>query len=118
MKPFVTYIPYIVFASLTSILVISAYLSYWKSPQYVLKQKRKAADAILRLRSKQIGNLEAQKEELRHYLRAHDLQDEGLQAVSNEAEVTLQHVRETLAEARKQAHARVVAKQREHIASS
>jgi hypothetical protein len=118
MKPFVTYIPYIVFVSLTTFLVISAYLSYWKSPQYASKQKRKAEDTLLKLRSKQIENLEAEKEDLRHYLKTHDLQDEGLNAVSNDAETTLQHVRESLAEARKQAQSRVLAKQREHIASS
>jgi septal ring factor EnvC (AmiA/AmiB activator) len=118
MKPFVTYIPYVVFASLTTSLVISAYVSYWKSPQYASKQKRKAEDTLLRLRSKQIETLEAQKEDLRHYLKAHDLQDEGLNAVSNDAEATLQHVRETLAEARKEAQAQVLAKQRERIASS
>ena len=117
MKPFVTYIPYIVFVSLTTFLVISAYLSYWKSPQYAAKQKRKAEDTLLRLRSKQIENLEVQKEDLRHYLKEHDLHDEGLSAVSNDAEVTLQRVREALAEARKQAQIQVLSKQREHIAS-
>ena len=118
MKPFVTYIPYIVFVSLTTFLVISAYVSYWKSPQYASKQKRKAEDMLIRLRSKQIENLEAQKEDLRRYLKAHDLQDQGLQAVSNDAEVTLQHVREALAEARRQAQTQVSSKQRERIASS
>ena len=61
MKPFVTYIPYIVFAGLTTFLVISAYVSYWKSPQYASKQKRKAEATLLRLRSKQLENLELRK---------------------------------------------------------
>ena len=118
MKPFVTYIPYIVFVSLTTLMVISAYRSYWRSPQYASRQKRKAEDTLLRLRSKQIENLEVQKEDLRHYLKVHDLQDEELNAVSNDAEVTLKHVREALVEARKQAQTQVLAKQRERIASS
>jgi hypothetical protein len=118
MKPFVTYIPYIVFVSLTTFLVVSAYVSYWKSPQFASKQKRKAEDTLLRLRSKQIENLEAQKEDLRHYLKAHDLQDEELNAVSKDAETTLQNVRESLTEARREAQSRVLAKQRERIASS
>ncbi len=118
MKPFVTYIPYIVFVSLTTFMVISAYVSYWKSPQYASKQKRKAVDTLLGLRSRQIENLEAQKEDLRHYMKAHDLQDEGLNAVSNDAEVTLQRVRESLVEAHKLAEMQVLAKQRERITSS
>ena len=118
MKPFVTYIPYIVFVSITAFLVISAYVSYWKSPQYASKQKRKAEETLLELRSKQIENLEAQKEDFRHYLKAHQLQDESLKAVSNDAEIALQHVRESLAEARRQAQSQVMAKQRERIASS
>jgi septal ring factor EnvC (AmiA/AmiB activator) len=118
MKPFVTYIPYIVFVTLTTFMVISAYVSYWKSPQYAAKQKRNAEDMLLRLRSKQIENLEAQKEDLRHYLRVHDLQDDRLNEVSNDAEATLQRVRKALADARQQAQTQVLSKQGERIASS
>jgi hypothetical protein len=57
-------------------------------------------------------------EDLRHYLKAHDLQDEELNAVSKDAETTLQNVRESLTEARREARSRVLAKQRERIASS
>jgi len=114
---FVTYVPYIVFASWTTFLAVSAYTSDAKSLQYPLKQKRKAEDALLRLRSKQLENLEAERENPGRDLQEHDLH-ELLQAVSNDAEVAVQQVRDALEAARIQAQTQVLAKQGEGIVSS